>query len=139
MKITTNQVSHDVVVENEKKQQITFKIDPSDMVQMALFGRVFNTFETLRKFELPKDEEFTVMLKAIEEMALLFKQVKVQLDEATGIKISELVFINSNSILLYEQFFEQLATEIEKAGVKVKDYVAQRRKEMLLNDHKDTL
>lgn len=132
-------MSHEVVVENEKKQQITFKIDPSDMVQMASFGRVFDTFETLRKFELPKDEEFNVMLKAIEEMALLFNKVKVQLDEATGIKISELVFMNSNSILLYEQFFEQLSTEIEKAGVKVKDYVAKRRQEMLLNDHKDTL
>jgi len=139
VKIKSNQVSHEVVVENENNQKIVFKIDPSDMVQMALFGKVFETFENLRKFELPKNEDFDVMLKAVEKMAVLFKEVKNQLDDATGINLSELVFMNSNSILLYEQFFEQLSEEIEKAGVKVKDYVAKRRQEMLLQDHKDTL
>lgn len=127
------------MVENEKNQKITFKIDPTDPVKMVLLGRVFGTFQELRKFEIPKEEDFDVMLKAIEEMAEKFTKVKEQLDEAVGAKLSEIVFANSNSILLYEQFFEQLATEIEKSGAKVQSYVAKRRQEALLNDHKDTL
>lgn len=134
-----NEIKHEIRVENERGESVLLTIDMSDPIKVAQLGRVLESFDNIRKFELPQSDDFYVMLRSAEELGNKFYEAQKLLNLAFDENVSEKIFLGSNSIFVYEQFFIQLEAEIEKAGKKAEAHVKKRRKEALLNDHKDTL
>lgn len=133
-----NQLKHKVVVENELGNRIDFAIDPADMVQMARIGNIFEQFQKVNGIEFVESDDFQVTLKAINDFADELIELNKKIDLAFGEDITKKAFMGSSSLVMYNDFFEQLSTEMDKAGVKVKEYIKNVRQKSMLSDHKSS-
>ena len=105
---------------------------------MARIGRVFETFQQVSEMPIDETDDFFLMLEQVEKVSDKLVEVNTLLDKAFGDGITKIAFMGSSSLLMYNDFFEQLAVEMEKAGAMVEIKVKQIRKEKLVNDHKKT-
>ena len=134
----SNEIKHKVTIENELGEKVDFVIDASDMVQLARIGNIFEKYNEMSNLQLDESDDFEVMLASINKVADKLVELNKTLDLAFGKDITEKAFMGSSSLLMYNDFFSQLAKELEVAGVKVNNYIKKVRKETLVNDHKQS-
>lgn len=131
-----NEVNHKVTVENENGEKVLFVIDATDMVQLAKIGKVFKIYDEMTKIQIKESDDFDELMFMIEKVSDKLVELNRMLDLAFGEDITKKAFMNSSSLVMYNDFFEQLSGELDKAGVKVNDYISQIRKDRLVQDHK---
>ncbi|QIK56671.1 hypothetical protein G7059_01820 [Erysipelothrix sp. HDW6A] len=131
----TNDVKHSVTVENEHGDKVTFDIDISDMIQVGTITEIFGVYNEMMAIDIPEDG-LKETLSAIKAIKAKMNEVNELLDEAFGAELREKAFLNSNSMFLYNDFFEKLEKEFEKAGIKVESKIKEIKKKYLVKDHK---
>lgn len=131
----TNDVKHSVTVENEHGDKVTFDIDISDMIQVGTITEIFGVYNEMMAIDIP-EEGLQETLSAIKAIKAKMNEVNELLDEAFGAELREKAFLNSNSMFLYNDFFEKLEKEFEKAGIKVESKIKEIKKKYLVKDHK---
>lgn len=133
-----SELKHKIVVENEDGVEVEFAIDVSDMIQMASITELFAEYDEVMKLDFkPSDNDsLQDILNKIRPVKKGIQRVNELMDEVFGKEITETAFKGSSSMILYNDFFNKLGDELNKAGVKTEAYVKKVRKEMLVNDHK---
>lgn len=133
-------LKHSITVENEDGVKVSFTIDSSDAVQLSAITDVFEKFGEAQNLNLDIENVKTIkeLSDVIKPYANKLKEVNALLDAAFGEDITKIAFKGSSSLILYNDFFKKLSDEMEKIGIKTKDYVTKIRKDRLLNDHKQS-
>ena len=134
-----NKLKHEIEVENEDGIKVSFILDPSDMVQIGVISELFAKFDEVSKIKIEDNlEEIEEILKTTRLLSKTMLEMKELIDLAFGDKITQVAFKNSNSLILYNDFFVLLEKELVAAGIKVQEYIKERRKERLVNDRKES-
>ena len=131
-----NETKHSVTVTNENKEQVVFDIDISDMIQVADITDMLVEYDEMQSIEFPNTTNIKELSKVMREIANKFEKVNILLDKAFGRELREKAFLGSSSMLMYNDFFEQLSEEMTKAGIKVETKAKELQKKYLLNDHR---
>lgn len=120
---SNNKLIHTVDITNEDNETATIKIDSADMIQVNNIGKLFLQFDGLKDMVIPENATFKESVEAIDEIAQVMENINLTLDKAFGPDLRTKVFKGSSSIVVYNEFFMQLADELTKAGTKVQDYI----------------
>lgn len=131
-----NELIHTVNITNEYDEVVTITIDGADMIQINNIAQIFIEFQKLEKLELQETTDFDSLVKQVALVAEIMEGINDALDKTFGVEVREKAFRGSSSLTLYNSFFNQLSVELEKAGIKVKNYIKELRKKEIYNKGK---
>lgn len=139
---TDNKLTHTIEIENEFNEKVTIAIYSDDIIQVNAIGTIFMEYKKLKTIKVGEKTDFDGMIKQLNIVAEQMEKVNEAVDKAFGKELREKAFRGSSSLSLYNSFFKKLDTELEKAGLKVKDYIKETRKKELIGkgkNKKDTI
>ncbi len=115
LKIRTGEVRIRILDDRDEERGI-FKFNPEDIETTKKFLNVQKEFEVKQKEFLDKSEMCTTPDKKIELLSEIVDYLKTTIDDCFGQGSSQILFGDSCSLTMFEDFFEGITPYYEQAS-----------------------
>lgn len=131
-----NETLYTIEIENRLGEKHTFHIDLSDLIQVNALAELFKSYDKFEGLSDLNATDPTEMFNELKKLADWQNKINELYDLALGEGACEKIFAGNNSLFTQRTVTQFLINELDKAKIKIDDYVSSVRKEMLVSDHK---